>query len=113
MKFDCVYEGIKFNISVEKDESTPISHINQYALEDVEELDKGQIFFYSIFINTSRDEQTQTHYLANQLLTSDKTELAQELDELMEDEDIFAKIIQKWVLVDNESKPPAWSIDIK
>ena len=113
MKFDCEYEGIKFNIIIEKDESTPMSHINQFSHEDVEELKAGQVFFYSIYINTSKGEQTQSHYLPNQLLTSDETELAAELDMLMEDEDIFEKTLEKWDLVDNENNPPTWQISTK
>ena len=110
MKFECEYEGIKFIIRIEKDEATPMSHINQFSLDDVEDLKSGQVFFYSIYIETSRHDEKLTHYLPNQLLTSDETELAEELDLLIEDEDIFAKVLEKWVLVDNQDKPPAWHL---
>lgn len=108
MKFNCEYEGVQITVTIEKNNKTPHSLIEQFDSEDIDDLKSGQTFFYSIYFDSSRGEESLKHYLPNQLLTSDETELAVELDELMEDEGLFDIILDKWKLVENQDAPPSW-----
>ncbi len=105
MNFSTEYKNILFQITLEKENYSDISHLlgdkfNRLPNQTLIELKKGTLASYNLIIisknlnaQQNNDEQTYTHYLSSILLTSDESELVEEISDYLDQEEIIESIV--------------------
>ncbi len=103
MKFSTEYKNIHFQITLEKEIYNDISQLmgdkfNRLPNQTLIELKKGTLASYNLIIvsknlNDKEDnESTYTHYLSGILLSSKESEVAEEIADYIEQEEIIESI---------------------
>jgi hypothetical protein len=110
MKFETEYKNLNFHISVELISISDVSLLlgdkfNRLPNQTLIELKKGTLAPYNLTIKSSSADEERTHYWSNVLLTSEETELLEELGFYLEDEEILDSIVSNWDLAGDESGP--------
>lgn len=111
MKFKTTYQDIEFIVSIEEDPN--YQEIHRYSGLDLEEDDDIDEYDpYLVFIQTSFQGYSQTFYLYGVYLENDTEDIADELADILDEQNIFdqaARELLKLIEQDeNPSKFPSW-----
>ncbi len=114
MKFETEYRNLHFQIALEKIEMTDPALLlgdkfNRLGNQTMIEIKKGNLVPYNLVIESTKDEETRTHYWSNVLLTSNADEVLEDLGDYLTSEEILDQIVENWELGGTE-KGPAWSL---
>jgi len=100
MKFSTEYKNIQFQITLEKETYIDISQLmgdkfNRLPNQTLIELKKGNLASYNlIIVSHDENEAVYTHYLSGILLSSNEDEIAEEITDYLEQEEVIESIVK-------------------
>ncbi|OUR99834.1 hypothetical protein A9Q84_02055 [Halobacteriovorax marinus] len=113
MKFSANIEGIEFKITIERDKVYKAHNpLNSFSLQDLEDIKDGIVAIYSIIVQSSKNNETLEHYTTGILLSSDESEIPEELEEILDDFGIVEHVLKHWKLNESSSLDPDWALPI-
>jgi hypothetical protein len=110
MKFELTYQEINFLIELNIDNHfIPNSRFEKLSKNTLISLKKNELVSYSLIIESKKENITLTHYFYSIILTSNKDELLEDLQDYLENEPIIEEISKYWetaFIIDG----PKWKI---
>ena len=114
MKFETDYKNIHFEISVERETISDVSLLmgdkfNRLPNQTMMEIKKGTLAAYNVIIVSTAGSEEFTHYLSNVILSSDESELLEEIGHYLDQEetlDTIERLIRRYQVAPG----PVWRI---
>lgn len=99
MKFETEYKNIQFLITLSDDLYSDVTMLmgdkfHRLGNQTVLGLKKGTLKPYNVIIESSLNDESYTHYLSGIILTSDGTDVAEDLQDYLEQESVFDEIAE-------------------
>lgn len=104
------FENIHFNIVIEKSNNF-IPHPHSYNLGKLEKqaLKNNMVSFYDVTIHSSKNNEKMTHIRPALLLSTDKDNWPEELEDTLFEDDEISKIVTHWNY-SNSNGGPHWKL---
>lgn len=101
MNFETEYKNIHFHITIEKEDlATSIllmgDKFNRLPTKTMIEIKNGELVSYNIIIVSTKNNESQTHYLSGILLSSNPEEILHELGSYLDQEEVLDDIVGLW-----------------
>jgi hypothetical protein len=112
MNFETEYKTFNFHISLENSLIADVTLLfdrkfNRLPNKTKDKLKNGEIIPFNLIILSKNNLEERTHYWSNILLTSNPSELLNELGTYLDDEEILDLIIKNWGL-SSQNDGPDW-----
>ena len=114
MKFETEYKNIQFIISLEDDNYPDVTLLmgdkfHRLGNQTILGLKKGTLKAYNVIIESTFESESFTHYLSGIILTSNAEEVAEDLQDYLEQESVLDEItslISQYAI----SPGPKWKV---
>jgi len=110
MKFSANIEGIELKILIEQDKIYKAHNpLTSFSLQDLEDIKDDVVRVYSITVKSSKNGETLEHYTTGVLLSTDESEIQEELEDILDDFGVIEHILKHWKLNESNALSPEWA----